>query len=95
MSNSQASSNPESSKVESPSQGVWVQIRPGLSRLTYPKSKIRAHKNLLGPVAKAFSEGGLTLEHANVEGEGPITFTSRQQLRDHMNKHKLQSGALL
>lgn len=37
----------------------------------------------------------LTLEHANIEGEGPLTFQSSDQLRRHCAKHKITSGALL
>ena len=37
----------------------------------------------------------LTLEHANIEGEGPITFYSEAELRQHCKKHKIASGALL
>lgn len=38
---------------------------------------------------------GLTLEHMPHEKEGPITFHSRQALRDHCKKYKVVSGALL
>jgi hypothetical protein len=37
----------------------------------------------------------ITLEHINVEGEGPLTFEKEKDLRDYCNKHKLESGALL
>lgn len=37
----------------------------------------------------------ITLEHINVEGEGPLTFHSKQALRSYCRKHKLSSGALL
>jgi len=37
----------------------------------------------------------LTLEHINVEGEGPLTFNSEGELRRYCKKHGLGSGALL
>jgi len=37
----------------------------------------------------------LTLEHANIEGEGPLTFQSSRELRRHCKKHGITSGALL
>jgi hypothetical protein len=36
----------------------------------------------------------ITLEHINVEGEEPLTFTTRSSLKDYCKKHKLRSGAL-
>lgn len=37
----------------------------------------------------------ITLEHINVEGEGPLTFETEKSLRSYCNKHNLSSGALL
>lgn len=37
----------------------------------------------------------LTLEHANIDGEGPITFYSEKELKQHCRKHGISSGALL
>jgi len=37
----------------------------------------------------------LTLEHINVDGEGPLTFNSKGDLRRYCRKHGLASGALL
>lgn len=36
----------------------------------------------------------VTLEHINVEGEEPLTFQTKQSLKDYCKKHKLRSGAL-
>jgi len=51
-------------------------------------------------VSRGTNEGNerqfpLTLEHANIEGEGPLTFQSSKELRRHCAKHKIASGALL
>jgi len=43
--------------------------------------------------AKVFKP--LTLEHINVDGEGPLTFNSENELRQYCRKHGLSSGALL
>ncbi len=37
----------------------------------------------------------ITLEHINVEGEGPLTFNRKSDLRRYCRKHGLSSGALL
>lgn len=37
----------------------------------------------------------VTLEHINVEGEGPLTFETEGSLRAYCKKHGLESGALL
>lgn len=36
----------------------------------------------------------LTLEHANVEGEGPLTFETKRELKDYGKKHGLVFGAI-
>ena len=48
-----------------------------------------------GPVEKAFRDGGLTLEHINVNGEGPLTFKNKSELKDYCKRHNVASGALL
>lgn len=47
------------------------------------------------PETNPFRGDGLTLEHINVEGEGPLTFKSKRELSRYCNKHGLESGALL
>lgn len=47
------------------------------------------------PEMNSFRGDGLTLEHINVEGEGPLTFKSKRKLREYCEKHGLESGALL
>lgn len=37
----------------------------------------------------------ITLEHINVEGEGPLHFEKKRDLINYCNKHNLESGALL
>ncbi len=42
--------------------------------------------------ADTFDE--ITLEHINVEGEGPLTFTTKKDLSAYCKKHGLVCGAL-
>jgi hypothetical protein len=37
----------------------------------------------------------ITLDHMPHDGEGSITFDSKEELRRHCRKHKVESGALL
>jgi len=37
----------------------------------------------------------ITLEHINVDGEGPLRFEKKRDLKAYCKKHGLSSGALL